>query len=327
MRTLALLSCWLLTACSNEPLAKDQASKYVITGKCTPDRLAAAIEDHPDATLIVDFGPNSPNLAETTKAAKRATPPFGISVGYAPKEGTEIADAVIVVDTGATAAIDLALLTCNGIALPANRIEIGTRTITSANRAAGGSQRVAPGDFVLAVLRIEHEEILTTTPDTDVMHSIGIIVCDPNVPWQTAAAAAANATADRYPQVQLIHAASDGNATAPAAQATGLIAQGCRVLLVTTGDPAQTKAIAQIAENGPDGAVPIIVLDPAVQGEHGTCVIGCSANTLGEAAAAIVNQLLPEGGSMIVCFGTDSEGRVQGFCKAMGFATDRLLGR
>jgi ABC-type sugar transport system substrate-binding protein len=127
--------------------------------------------------------------------------------------------------------------------------------------------------------------------------------------------------------VQLINAASDGNATPPAEQATGLIAQGCRVLLVTTGDPAQTKAIAKIAANGPDGAVPIIVLDPSVQGEHGACVIGCSAKTLGQAAAAVVNQLLPEGGSMIACFGKDSEGRVQGFCEAMGFASDRLLGR
>lgn len=326
MRTLALLACWSLAACSNEPFAKDADGKYVVTGKCTPSQLAAAIADFKGATLIVDFGPDSPNLAATTKAAKRATPPFGILVGLAPTDGQEIADAWIVVDTGAAAAIDLALLACNGVPPQPNLIEIGTRTITNANRKAGGSPRVAPGDVLLAMLRMQHKNILTTTPDTDVIHSIGLIRCEPNANWQTNVLLEATTAAGRYPQVELHKVGADGAAATATEQAEALFKK-VRVLLVATSDPAQTRAIAKVAANGPDGPVPIIVLDPSLQAEHGACVIGCSASTLGEAAAASVKQLLPEGGSMIASFGQGSEGRVQGFCEAMGFATDRLLGR
>lgn len=327
MRILALVSCGMLAACSNEPFAKDQSGKYVISGKCTPDHLAEAISEHEDATLILDFGPNTSNLAQIANAAKRATPPFAISVGHAPKDGQEIADAVIVVDTGAAAAVDFALLACDGVAPQPNRIEIGTRTITKANRAAGGSPLLAPGDVLLAMLRMEHTKILTTTPATDVIHSIGLIACQPNAPWQTATTAAVIEAADRYPQIQLTNGFVAGNANTPAEQATRLVAQGCRALLVVTSDAAKTKVVTKVAANGPDGAVPIIVLDPTVQSGHGTCVIGCSTKTLGKAAAAVVSKLLPDGGSMIACFGKASEGRVQGFCEAMGFATNRLLNR
>ena len=220
---MTLVSCWMLAACSNEPFAKDQSGKYVISGKCTPGHLAEAIANHEDATLILDFGPNTSNLAQIANAAKRATPPFAVAVDHAPKDGQEIADAVIVVDTGAAAAVDFALLASGGVALQPNRIEIGTRTITKANRAAGGSPLLAPGDVLLAMLRMEHKELLTTTPATDVRHSIGLIACQPDAPWQAATTAAVTKATDRYPQLQLVNGFVAGKANTPTEQAARLV--------------------------------------------------------------------------------------------------------
>jgi hypothetical protein len=328
IRTLALVSCWMLPACSNEPLATDKTGKYAISGSCQPGQLAATLQRHADATLVVDFGPGTQDLGEIAKAAGRTTPPFTVVVGPKPEEGQDIADAVIVAETGAPAAVDFALLACNGVDLQPNRIEVGTRTFTAANRAAGGQPRVAPGDVLLAMMRMQHAAALTRDPKEDVVHSVGLITCDPNASWQGAAATAAVAAAKLYPQVQLLRASPNGDATKTLPQqAAHLIKQGARVLVVTTSDPADTLAIQGAAANGPDGAVPIIVIDPAVQAEHGTCVIGCSSETVGNAVAAAVNELLPNGGSMVACSGSASADLMQGFCEAMGFDSDRLLRR
>jgi len=324
IRTLALVSCWMLTACDHQPLATDGDGEFVIVGKCAPTEVAAALEEHLDATLVVDFGPDTANLTAAANAAGRATPPFTVAVGQAPQDGTEIADAVIVADTGASTAVDLALLICNGVAVEPNRIEIGTRTITKANRAAGGDKRVAPGDVLVAMLRMQHAAILTTTPKTDVVHPIGLITCEPDASWQAATKAAAVAAAAAYPQLSLLESADTSDQRSPAEQAKDLIARGCRALLLTTNDPATTKAVQTATA---DAAAPIIVLDPTVQPDHGVCVVGCSGEVLGKAAAAAVHELLPDGGSLITCVDSRSRDIVEGFCKAMGFASDRLLPR
>ena len=93
---MTLVSCWMLTACDHQPLATDGDGEFVIVGKCAPTEVAAALKEHLDATLVVDFGPDTANLTAAANAAGRATPPFTVAVGQAPQDGTEIADAVIV---------------------------------------------------------------------------------------------------------------------------------------------------------------------------------------------------------------------------------------
>jgi len=323
-RILPLLACGLLAACGNQPLATDADGKYSVTGRCEPTQLAQALTEHAEATLVVDFGPGTSDFAKTIKSSKRATPPYAITVGPQPRDGDEIPDAVIVLDHGAKAAVDLALLACNGVPLQPNRIEIGTRTVTAANRNAGGNPRVAPGDVMLAMMKLQHQKLLTTNPATDEVHFIGWLPCDPKASWQTTLKNGITAAAARYPQLQVLTQADELPATEQAEQ---LIKKGCRVLLIATSDVEESKAIQAIAATGPDGGVKVIVLDPTVNGEHGACVIGCSTETIGLAAAALVKELLPEGGSLLTCFGNAADQQVRGFCDAMGFAATRLLSR
>jgi len=329
-RLAALLSCLAIAGCAHKPLAIGADGKYQVTAKCSPATLTATIRDAIDATLVVAIHPCEPDILAAVSAAKRPSRPVVVTIGAAPNDQEEIADAVIVAETGAAAAIDLALIACNGIPVSANELEIGTRTITSANRAAGGSVRVAPGDAIMAMIRMQHSAVLTTTPETDVMHLVGMLQTDASTSWQKQVRATIATAAARYPQLQLV---SGDDSVDHVKQATAMIQQGCRALVVATSDPAKTHAIVAAAALAPDGAVPVIVLDPTLQ-KHGTCVIGCSARSLGLAAATMVHQLLPEGGAMIACIGNpgdaDAEASrhlVRGFCDAMGLPSERLLGR
>lgn len=323
-RILPLLACALFAACGNQPLATDADGKYSVTGRCQPAQLAQALVDHGTATLVVDFGPATKEFAKTIKSAKRATPPYAITVGPHPRDGEEIPDAVIVLDHGARAAVDLALLACNGVALQPNLIEVGTRTVTPANRKSGGNPRIAPGDVMLAMMKLQHEKLLTTKPETDQVHSIGWLPCDPKADWQAALGDGITRAAARYPQLQVQTVGNDRPALEQAAQ---LLKKGCRALLVATTDVEASKAIQAIAAKGPNGGVPVLILDPTVNDNHGACVIGCSTKTIGLAAASIVRELLPEGGVLLTCFGDGTDDQVRGFCEAMGFAPNRLLSR
>lgn len=332
-RTLAPLLCLLIPACDSKPLAKDPTGKFAVAAKCSPTTLTTTVADTTDATLVVAFEWHNKDVMAATNAAKRTTRPFVVVIGDAPEDTEELADAVIVAKSGAAAAMDLALLACNGIAPRVMPIEVGSRTITPANRAAGGSSRPGPGDFFLVTVRMEHSKLLTTKPETDESHQVGLLQTDSSNSGQERARRDATAAAARYPQLQLVVTPGPAK-TGVAEQAQSMIARGCRVLLLTTSDPQQTQAVLAIAAKGPGGAVPVIVLDPLLQ-EHGTCVIGSSPQSLGQAAAKMVQTLLPEGGSIITCFtaadqqpiSTVSDNRAFGFCQAMKLPTEPLLGR
>lgn len=356
MRNLGLLSCLLITSCTDQALATDQAGRFRVVAKCSTATLTSTLVATKHATLVVAFGPddkdpgNQDTLAATI-AAKRATRPFVITIGEAPKNEPEIADAIIVAETGAAVAADLALLACNGITIPKAQLEIGSRTITPANRAAGGDISIAPGDAVVALMRMQHTGLLTRNPETDVRHLIGVIQADPSDPWQQQTTSELLAATARYPQLEVVRqSAPVASDNAHIAQCQQLVASGCRALLVTCSDPAKTTQILAAAAAAPDGAVPVIVLDPLLQ-VHDTCVIGCSPTSLGRAAASIVQQLLPEGGDLITClpvadsalgstpssspssspngapYPAITQQRVRGFCEALGLPSERLLNR
>ncbi|MGK0433999.1 MAG: ABC-type sugar transport system substrate-binding protein [Planctomycetota bacterium] len=332
-RTLAPILCLLIPACGSEPLAKDPTGKFAVAAKCFPTTLTKTVADTAEATLVVAFEWQNEDVMAAINAAKRTTRPFVVVIGDAPGDTEELADAVIVANSGAAAAVDFALLACNGVALPTKLIEVGLRTITPANRAAGGTLRPGPGDFFLATMRMEHGKLLTTKPETDESHPVGLLQTDPSNSSQERVARDAKAAAARYPQLQLVVTTAPAK-TDVAEQAQSMIANGCRVLLLATSDPKQTQAVLAIAAKAPGDAVAVIVLDPLLQ-EHGACVIGSSPQSLGQTAAKMVQTLLPEGGSIITCFtaseqqpiSTVSDNRAFGFCQAMNLPTEPLLGR
>jgi ABC-type sugar transport system substrate-binding protein len=332
-RTLAPFLCLLIAACGTEPLAKDPTGKFLVGAKCTPTTLSKTIVATTDATLILAFESNNRDVMTATNAANRTTRPFVIVIGDAPGGKEELADAVIVANTGAATAIDLALLACNGVTLPTKHIEVGSRTVTPANRAAGGMSQAGPGDAFMAITRIQHSKLLTTKPETDESHQVGLLQTDASNNGQQRIRRDANAAASRYPQLQLV--ISSGAADSDVNELAQLmITRGCKVLILATSDPQQAQAVVAIAAKAPDGGVPVIVLDPLMR-NHGTCVIGCSPGSLGQAAAKLVRGLLPEGGSIITCFTPDgrqpisavSGTRAFGFCQAMNLPTKQLLGR
>jgi len=332
-RTLAPLIYLLITACGNQPLATGPAGKFLVTAKCTPTTLGETVAETDDATLILAFESNNKDVITATNAANRATRPFVIVIGDTPGDKEELADAVIVADTGAATAIDLALLACNGVTPPAKPIEVGSHTITPANRAAGGTSHAGPGNAFMAITRIQHSKLLTTKPETDESHQIGLLLTSASDSEQERIRHEATAAASRYPQLQL--AVTSGTAESNVAeQAQLMITEGCKVLLLATSNPQHAQAVGTVTAKAPNGGIPIIVLDPLI-GDHGTCVIGCSPRSLGQAAAQLVRGLLPEGGAIITCFTPDnlqpisavSESRAFSFCQAMNLPTKQLLGR
>ena len=320
MRSLTFLLCLTISACSNEPLAKDPDGYYQVVAKCNTTTLTDTINDAADATLIVAFGAKNQEILARTTAAKRTTQPFVVTIGPTPGSTEELCDNVIVAETGATAAVDLALLASNGIKLPPNRVAIGTKAFTPANLAAGGVSRGAPGDAYMAFTRAQHAGILTEHPETDEVHQLGMLQVDHANPWQQLVHDEVKDACSRYPQLSFVEGKAE---ISPVDQAKQMLLTGCRVLMIATSNQSTTKAIVAAAASASNRPVPVIVLDPMLL-DHKTCVIGCSPDAIAQAASASVRQLLPEGGSMIFCFDM-SHNLVQSFCKVMGLPSERLL--
>lgn len=333
MRALAFALCLTATSCGSKPIARDPSGKLSVAARCAPETLTDTLKAHPEATLIVAFDASNRAILAATDAAKRPARPYAVVIGEAPDAREELLDAVIVGDSGAAAAIDLALLACNGVAPPRQPIEIGCRTITAANRAAGGSMRAGPGDAFLAMTRMQHQKVLTTQPATDENHQVGILQTHPQDPEQQRIRREANAAASRYPQLTPVAIGSQAGGDL-AMQARQLIARGCRAIILASRDPKQSQRVLAVAETAPDGRVPVIVLDPLLR-NHGTCVIGCSPKSLGQAAATVVQGLLPDGGTIVTCFtpsgvapiGPTSGMRAVAFCQVMNLPAKQLLER
>ncbi|MFN3242612.1 MAG: hypothetical protein ACE37K_14005 [Planctomycetota bacterium] len=307
-----LIALGTLAACGPQPVTTDDAGRMHVAAVCAPEALTATLQQHDEATLVVALDVGGADVLASVRAAGRAQQPFVVAVGPY-REGMPLPDALVAEATGADVAIDLALLACTGIPTKNTRYEVGTRTWTEANRRAGGTATLAPADPILAMLRAQHAQRLTTSPATDEVHRIAFVLPGDAAPWQRAALAEAEAAAARYPQLDL----------AVASDAETAVQGQPRLLILATHDAAETAAVRQAAGSLPDGPRPVIVLDPLLDDRHDTCRIGCSPRTLAQAAAVQVRALLPDGGNLVVCVrkgGTATTSmRLDAFAEAMGF--------
>ncbi|MBL8728143.1 MAG: substrate-binding domain-containing protein [Planctomycetes bacterium] len=332
LRALLLGSCSLLAACGDHALSQDASGRYRLVAQFAgsqvhSDACREALERHGTAALVFAHD-------EAT-----ATGPRGIwSSGYRPLEfrlvtiGDYSPDelfpatlppeerrraeqtAVVFEETGAAVAVDMALLWCHGIT-PPRRLPLGTHFVTP-----GGvsSPQPAPGDFVVELLRRQHADLLTTTPQTDVVFRMGLVMSradDRHLRVRNQAYVAAK----RYPQLDFVDRVADGDGAGLEATVRELLAAGHRAILVSTDDP---SALGPIAVAAQERNVALIVLDPKAECQYATCCIGCDQQTLGRAAGEAAKLLAPNGAAIVeLADDLQSESaqlRHRGFCDALG---------
>ena len=233
--------------------------------------------------IAVDCG-IEPALAAVADAGRDQSP-FLIVVGARPAEGP-MPDVCIEAPTGADAAIDMALLACQGAPTTLARYELGARTWTSANRAAGGATTAGPADAIFALLRDVRSPATATT-----VNKVALLASAQPTASQRTLADDVRAAASRRQNLELIESAS----------ATAAVERGAGAILLTTSDPQITAAAKRAARNAADKSAAVIVLDPMLVAAHDTCRIGCPPAAVARATAAAVRRLLPEGGDVVFC--------------------------
>jgi hypothetical protein len=291
--------CSLLAACGDAPLLQDASGRYRIVARIDAADVGPGLGDaarkHGEPLLVIAH--------DDSRARRAAAMPDRrfriVAVGRAPHAGSALRpdlDVLVVEETGAAAAIDIALLWCHGIT-PPRQLTVGTRIVVPGD-SGGGTPSPAPGDFVLELLRHQHRDLLTAPPKTDVVFRIGLATLHANL--------------------VLEHRDAGGDPARLDAAARDLMALGCRAVLVSTDDPASLSAIAESARAG---NAALIVFDPLARCAGAGCSVGCDQQTLGRAAAQAARRLLPEGAA-IVELGDPLDGalqvRRQGFAEALG---------
>ena len=281
---LLLLACaW--TGCAQPERTERDDGALRAAATCAPAELGATLRAHPEVTLViaVDCG-IEPALAAVADAGRDQSP-FLIVVGARPAEGP-MPDVCIEAPTGADAAIDMALLACQGAPTTLARYELGARTWTSANRAAGGATTAGPADAIFALLRNVRSPATATT-----VNKVALLASAQPTASQRTLADDVRAAASRRQNLELIESAS----------ATAAVERGAGAILLTTSDPQITAAAKRAARNAADKSAAVIVLDPMLVAAHDTCRIGCPPAAAARATAAAVRRLLPEGGDVVFC--------------------------
>lgn len=260
------------------------------TGPAGNANVANALAAAPaDATIVV-FAP-CPLPPEAQRGARRTllaggdgTLPTGVA-------------AAISGANGADAAVDLALLHCHGIEIPA-RIPLGAQVVTTANQAAGGVRQTGPGDVVLQLLRMQHAELLSGEPTTDVVFRLGFVqVRDDARSHRTRDAV--QAAAQRHKRLVVTSKVADGSEANVDVLVAGLVDEGCRAIVLASDGPLTlTTATAKAAAQ----KVALLALDPTLS-TPASCVLGCEPAQLGRAAAAALQQLVPAGCALVELHG------------------------
>jgi hypothetical protein len=316
MRALALCCSWLLVPACTKPLMQDEGGRLRVVAECARAELADALRQHRDVSVVVTL---AGSFAESGAANGAVTGVPVVGIGAAPAAEDDWPAALVLEPTGADIAIELALLACNGVAITPKPVAIGTRTVTAANRAAGGAVQRAPGDIYVELLRQQHRAELTTTPATDEVHFVGLL-CVGDGPRPTRIAGEAAAAAARFPQLELRTAGCEPTADAAATAAAEMVRSGCRVVLIAADTATTIAAAAQAVHEANPAEAVAIALDPMVA-DHGVCSVGCAPATLGRAAAAAVTALLPDGGAIVLVheqpIAAATAGRRAGFADAL----------
>jgi ABC-type sugar transport system substrate-binding protein len=284
--------------------------------------MAAALERLPAVDLVFAHDDELARGAWTAAQQQGRAGIRSVGIGALPEAGRRYVadgqlDATIENPTCAGAAIDLALLACNGVQLP-RRIAVGTRVWTRDDLATGGDGRLSPGEFMLANLRSQHSAVLTTKPAHDQVFRIGMAQCGPDDdPWLRAARAELQAWAGRYPQVQFDFRKASGTEQQRELVAA-FVALGCNAILVAPAPAALAASCRQAIGQG----IVVIALDLEPGIDDYTVCVGGDDLELGRQAGAEIQRLLPQGGAIAVIQGPmDSlaaRRRHQGFVEALG---------
>jgi len=258
-RGLLLLLACVWTGCAQPERTERDDGALRAVATCAPAELGATLRAHPEVTLViaVDCG-IEPALAAVADAGRDQSP-FLIVVGARPAEGP-MPDVCIEAPTGANAAIDMALLACQGAPTTLARYELGARTWTSANRAAGGATTAGPADAIFALLRNVRFPATATT-----VNKVALLASAQPTASQRTLADDVRAAASSRQNLELIESAS----------VTAAVERGAGAILLTTSDPQITAAAKRAARNAADKSAAVIVLDPMLVAAHDTCRIGC----------------------------------------------------
>lgn len=300
--------CLLLPAACGDPAGVWQTAdgRYRVVAECGTDDLHHAIAQQPSATSVVALDGDWRRVLRTVDEAARKPTPFTIATGPRPTDDEPICDAVVTPDTGARAALELAVLAARGVDVPRSKVAVGVMVTTPENRAAGGTRRVAPGDAFLAMLRAQHGTLLGPRPD-DSRATIGLLAAGDAPQALVAEVRASARTATSFVLLE------PHDNEPPTAFRTRLAARGPASVIVV-GDPATLK-------EGDLGELPTIVLDRRLDDARTFCQIACPPSAVGRAIADEVRRLLPEGGALLLCGGADD--LREAFATALGLQRTR----
>lgn len=229
-------------------------------------------------------------------------------------------DATVAYPTCAEAAIDLALLLCEGVAIaPQTDFELGTRLWTRANHAEGGRQFGAEGDGALAALRLQHGELLTTTPATDHVFRVGMAQCTDDEPWRQAMREDLVAAAARYPQVEFDYRAADDDTEKQRSIVRDFVNQGYHAILVS---PKETLTLAAPCREAMAKGIHVIVIDRRLGTDDYSVFVGGDNVQIGRVAGRAIRELLPDGGTIVELMGlmtsSPAQERHRGFVEELG---------
>jgi ribose transport system substrate-binding protein len=229
-----------------------------------------------------------------------------------------VIDATFLHPTGATAAIDMALLACSGIA-PPRRLLLGTRMFTKATLAAGGTLVPSPADVMVEALRRQHANVLTTTPATDVVFRIAMVQHTGGDPRRARLGEELKAAAKRYPQIQFDYRDAEDTREGQVILVRDFIAQNYNAIIVA---PENAAALGPVCKEAIAKEIKVIVLEAELGSEDYTCFVGCDDKAIGKAAGMAIGKLLPKGGAIVELQGamttSTAQQRHEGFVEALG---------
>lgn len=318
--SLVIVGSLALACCDKPPVMQDAKARYRVVAQFAADAVEAKARELGTPDVVLLDGPPIEAARVFTGKRGESVAPRVVVIGEPPASATELSpsDAVVIDETGAAVAIDLALLHCSGVQLP-KQVPLGTHVLTRADFEKGGAARPGPGDFAVEMLRREHADVLAIPPKTDVVFRLVLVQFRGDDPWQVRAGAEAVAAARRHRNLDLSVHVVDANVDAQNAAIRRCVADGHRAVLVVTDDPATLTAVGKEAR---EHGVALILLDRRLRDENVACCVGADQGMLGRAAGETIARLLPNGGTIVHVLGTGDAAlqapRRQGFVDSLG---------
>ncbi|MBL8753137.1 MAG: substrate-binding domain-containing protein [Planctomycetes bacterium] len=309
-RQLLLASTLGFAACGHEALLVDPTGTMRVVADLRLPADREVVQARSGGATVVAFDADAAANLQTSTSP----PSLRITFGAAPAPDAKLDREIrIVDDTGATVAVELALLHIAGVALP-ERLPLGTRTHAPTD--ARGTPRVGPGDLVVAMLRAQNAAALNPRPEVDVLFLVGF-VRDGDDAWRQRCEREVRTAVNGFAQLQM-HVRQAGPAEADVTRAIGeLLDAGCRAIVTSVGDPAVLAASRSRCD---DAKVALVALDPLLR-PGATCCVGADQDVLGRTAAERLRAAVPAGSEIVLVRSTGdalADLRATGFAAALG---------